>query len=157
MTPTQLPGHLSPRLVLVVLVLVGIIAAVFIGLRLNAHHKLENFLSPSPVPSELRVLQSRGTLFNSYYHFAGPPAVIVSVLQSKGLLEVPTEPPASSDVTGFSAREQTKHSWDWWQPSALSKPRFFHLYHKSETGQGWNEGWWINEATNEAYAYFIGG
>jgi len=148
--------RLSPRLLVVVLALVGIIAAVFVVLHLIARDNLKIFLSPSPVPSELRVLQSRGTLFSRYYHFVGPPAVIASVLQTKGLVEVPAEPPETSDMTSFSAREQTTNSWDWWQPNTLSKPRFFHLHHKSQAVQGWDEGWWISGETNEAYAY-IGG
>jgi hypothetical protein len=143
----------SRRLLAVALALVGIIAAVWVILRLNARHNLEIFLNPSPVSSELRVLHSRGTLFSSYYHFTGPPAVIASVLQSKGLVEVPADPPETSDMTSFSARERTKTSWDWWQPSALSKPRFFHLHHESQAVQGWDEGWWISGETNEAYAY----
>ena len=154
---TASPAFLrSPRLLAVVLALVATIAAVCVALRLNARHKLLIFLSPSPVPSELRVLHSRGTPFNSYYHFTGSPAAIASVLQSKGLVEIPAEPPETSDTTSFSAREQTKNSWDWWQPETMSKPRFFHLHHKSQAVQGWDEGWWINGETNEAYAYIKG-
>jgi hypothetical protein len=148
--------RLSPRLLAVLLALIGIIAAVCVISRLNTRHNLQIFLSPSPIPSQLRVLHSRGTLFSRYYHFTGPPAVIVSVLQSKGLVEVPADPPETSDMTSFSARERSKNPWDWWQPGVMSKPRFFYLHHESQAVQGWGEGWWINGETNEAYAFISG-
>ena len=105
--------RVSRRLLVVALALLGIIGAIYLTLRLNARHNLEIFLRPSPVPSDLRVLHKRGTLSSSYYHFSGSPAVIDSIIQLKGLVEVPTEPPESSDMSGFSAKERTKVSWEW--------------------------------------------
>jgi hypothetical protein len=148
--------RVSRRLLVVALALLGIIGTVYLTLRLNARHSLEIFLRPSPVPSDLRVLHKRGTLFSSFYHFSGSPAVIDSIIQLKGLVEVPTEPPESSDMSGFSAKERTKVSWEWWQPTSMPGARFYFLHHKSEAVQGWSEGWWVSGATNEVYA-FIGG
>ena len=70
--------------------------------------------------------------------------------------ELPAELPDKPDITGFSSRERTKVSWGWWQPASMSNPRFFFRHHQSDAVQGWAEGWWVNGATNEVYA-FIGG
>lgn len=146
----------SRRLLVVALALLGVIGAVYLTLRLNARHNLEIFLRSSPVPSDMRVLHKRGTLSGSYCHFSGSPDSIDSIIQLKGLVEVPTEPPESSDMSGFSAKERTKVSWEWWQPTSMPGARFYFLHHKSEAVQGWSEGWWVSGATNEVYA-FIGG
>lgn len=135
---------------LLTLVAVGVLAWI------DTRQHLRIFMKPSPVPNGLRVRHGRQILFASYLHFTGSPAAIVELLKSKGLEEVPIEPPESSDFTGFSARARTKEPWDWWQPASMEKPKFYFRHHKSEAVQGWSEGWWVNEATNEVYA-FIGG
>jgi hypothetical protein len=147
---------ISRRLLVLAIALLGIIGVVYLTLRLNARHNLEIFLRPSPVPSDLKVLHTRGTISGSYYHLSGSPAVIDSIIKLKGLVEVPTEPPESSDIGGFGAKERTKVSWDWWQPTTMFGARFYFLHHRSEAVQGWSEGWWVSGATNEVYA-FIGG
>jgi len=137
---------------------VAVLAFVAVGVLswLDTRQHLQIFTDPSPVPSGLRVHHGRSILFSSYVHFTGPAATIASLLQSKALVEVPAEPPETSDFTAFASREQTKVPWSWWQPTTMSNPKFFFLHHKSEAVQGWSEGWWVNGATNEVYA-FIGG
>ena len=140
------------------LIEVSVLAFVAVGVLswLDTRQNMRIFMTSSPVPSGLRIHHGRNILFNSYVHFTGPPSAIASLLQSKGLVEVPTEPPETSDVSGFSSRDRTKVSWSWWQPAAMSNPRFFFLHHKSEAVQGWSEGWWVNGATNEVYAFISG-
>ena len=111
-------------------------------------------MEPAPVPAGLQVHQGQSRLFGMYVHFSGSPEAIASLLKAKGLVEVPTEPTESSD--GYGSRERSKAAWDWWQPANLSQPRFFFRHHKSEAIQGWSEGWWINGATNEVYAFLSG-
>ena len=140
------------------LIEVSALAFVAVGILswLDTRQQMRIFMTSSPVPSGLRVHHGRSILFNSYVHFTGPPAAIASLLQSKGLVEVPAEPPETLDYTAFGSREQSKASWGWWQPASMPTPRFFFLHHKSEAVQGWSEGWWVSGATNEVYA-FIGG
>jgi hypothetical protein len=123
---------------------------------LSTRQHLRIFMNPVPVPSGVRVHHGRSILFSSYVHFTGSPAAIASLLHSKGLVELPADPPETSDITGFSSRERTKVAWSWWQPATMSNPRFFFLHHKSDAVQGWSEGWWVSGAMSEVYA-FIGG
>lgn len=148
--------RLSRRLLVVALAIVAITGSLYVILRWNARHNLEVFLRPSPVPSDLTVLDNQGTVFSRYYHFTGPPKVIASIMELKGLVEVPAEPSDPSEMTGFSAKERSKISWDWWQPAEMEKPRFFFLHHTSETAQGWSEGWWVSGDTNEVFAFVSG-
>lgn len=141
---------------LLVVVLVCALLAVSVLSYLDTRQHMRTFMTGSPEPSGLRVHHGRSTLFSSYVHFTGSPATIGSLLRSKGLLEVPAEPPESSDATGFGSRERSKVTWGWWQPTSMSGARFYFLHHKSEAVQGWSEGWWVSGATNEVYA-FIGG
>ena len=138
---------------LLILVSVYATLAVAILSYLDTRQHMRIFMTSSPVPSGLRVRHGRSILFSSYVHFTGPPTAIASLLQSKGLVEVPAEP---SDNPGFGSRERTKVSWSWWQPTSMSNAKFFFLHHKSDAVQGWSEGWWVSGATNEVYA-FIGG
>ena len=123
---------------------------------LDRRQNLRIFMTPSPVPSGLRVHHGRSLFFSSYVHFTGPPAAIASLLQSKGLVEVSAGSPITSDLSGYSSRELTKVPWGWWQPTSMSNPRFFFLHHKSNAFQGWSEGWWVNGTTNEVYAFISG-
>jgi len=140
------------------LVVVSVCALVAVGVLsyLDTRQHMQIFMTGSPEPSGLRVHHGRSILFSSYVHFTGSPSTIASLLQSKGLLEVPSEPPESSDHTGSGSRERSKVSWGWWQPASMPGARFYFLHHKSEAVQGWSEGWWVSGATNEVYA-FIGG
>jgi cytochrome c1 len=97
----------------------------------DTRQHLRIFMNPSPVPRGLHVHHGRSIMFSSYVHFTGSPAVIASLLQSKGLAEIPPEPAEGNDWTSYSARQQTNSSWDWWQPGAMSNARFFFLHHKS--------------------------
>lgn len=137
---------------------VAVLALVVVGVLswLDTRHNLQVFMNSSPVPSGLRVHHGRSILFSSYVHFTGPADTIASLLQSKALIEVPAKPPETLDSTGWGSRERTKVSWSWWQPATMSNPKFFFLHHTSTAPQGWSEGWWVNGATNEVYA-FIGG
>ena len=147
--------HFGWRTLLMVVSLTAFIAVGILS-YLDTRQHMRIFMSFSPAPSGLQVHRGRSMLFSSYVHFTGPPATIASMLQSKGLLEVPAEPTATSDYTGFGSRERTKVSWGWWQPTSMPSPRFYFLHHESETVQGWSEGWWVSGATNEVYA-FVGG
>jgi len=135
-----------------------VLALVAVGLLswLQTRQHLQIFMKPKPVPSGVRVRHGRSILFSNYVHFTAPPGAIASIIQSKELVEVPAELPDKPDITGFSSRERTKVSWGWWQPASMSNPRFFFRHHQSDAVQGWAEGWWVNGATNEVYA-FIGG
>lgn len=140
------------------LVVVSVCAVVAVGVLsyLNTRQHMRIFMTGSPLPSGLRVHHGRSFLFSGYVHFTGPPATIASLLHSKGLLEVPAEPPESSDYTGFGSRERSKVLWWWWQPTSMPGARFYFLHHKSEAIQGWSEGWWVSGATNEVYAFISG-
>lgn len=140
------------------LIEVSVLALVAVGIFswADTRQHLRIFMSPSPVPRGLHIHHGRSIMFSSYVHFSGPPTVIASLLQSKGLAEIPAEPPEGNDWTSYGARQQTNSSWDWWQPGAMSNARFFFLHHKSLAVQGWSEGWWVNGATNEVYAFISG-
>jgi hypothetical protein len=140
-------------LTLVVLV----VAPATVGLMswFQTGESLEMFMKPAPVPQGLRVYHGRSTLFSSFVHFTGPPEAIASVLAAKGLAEIPPELPEGPDSAGFWERERFAKPWNWWQPAAMSSPRFFFRQYPG-AAQGWTVGWWVNGATNEVYAYISG-
>jgi hypothetical protein len=140
------------------LMVVSVCALAAVGLLSysDTRQHMQIFMTSSPLQSGLRVHHGRSILFSSFVHFTGPPAAIASLLQSKGLLEVPAEPPESSDYTGFSNRERSRVSWGWWQPTSMPSAKFYFLHHKSNAIQGWSEGWWVSGATNEVYAFISG-
>jgi hypothetical protein len=135
-----------------------VLALVAVGLLswLQTRQHLRIFMQPAPVPNGVQVRQGRSILFSTYVHFSATPEAIASVIQSKALLEVSAVMPDKSDITDFSSRERTKVSWGWWQPATMSSPKFFFRHHASEAVQGWCEGWWVNGATNEVYAFISG-
>jgi hypothetical protein len=123
---------------------------------LQTRQAMQIFFDPMPVPNGVHVLHGRSILFSSYVHFSAPPAVIAAIIHSKELAEAPAEIPDQGDISGYSERQQTIVSWGWWQPSTMSKPKFFYRHHTSEAIQGWSEGWWVNSDTNEVYALISG-
>ena len=130
---------------------------------IQTKQEIKIFMAPVSVPQNIVVHNGRSIMFSSYVHFSGPAEKIAEIIKAKELAEVPAEFQESLDVskapidgTSFSAREQTKTSWDWWQPTKMSNPKFYFRHHKSEAVQGWSEGWWVNDKTNEVYAT-IGG
>lgn len=141
-------------------VTVAILSTIICGLQFwtQTRHDLKIFFEPSPLPAGLHVYRGRTILFSSYVHFTAPPSAIAAIVQSKGLIEVPAEIPdeGTNDLSGFSARENTKKSWGWWQPTNMPNSKLFFRHHESEAVQGWTEGWWINGATNEVYAFISG-
>ncbi len=123
---------------------------------LQTRQQMAIFMNPVPVPSELCVHRGRSIMFSSYVHFTGPPEVIDALIRSKQLKEVLPGPTNQDDDSGFFLWLKLSAPWDWWQPAAMPNPRFFHRHHESDAIQGWGEGWWVNGATNEVYAW-IGG
>ncbi len=150
---------LSLRKMLVGGVLISFVVTLGIS-WLDTRQHLRIFLSPAPVPDGLHVLRGRAIMFESFVHFTAPPEVVASLLQTKGMVAVPDkspdELPAGSDLSLYFERQRSRDSWDWWQPAVMGKPTFFYRHHQSQAAQGWVEGWWVNSATNEVYA-FIGG
>lgn len=140
------------------LIEVAVLALVAVGIVswLDTRQHLRIFMNPSPVPSGLRVHQGRSILFSSYVHFTAPPDSIASLLQSKGLVEVPAELSDGRDTGPWSSRDHSGVPDGWWQPLTMSSPRFFFRHHESQAVQGWSEGWWVNGATNEVYAFISG-
>lgn len=132
------------------LVVIGLLA------HLQTRQHIQIFMEPASVPEGLVIHNGRSIMFSSYIHFTGPPEKIVAILKVKELAEVPAEISELVDYSGFNERERTKALWDWWQPIKMSNPKFFYRHHKSEAIQGWSEGWWVNDKTNEVYA-LIGG
>jgi hypothetical protein len=124
--------------------------------RVQTNQKLKIFLQPMPVSSEVKIIHGRTTLHCGYTHFTAPQSLIAAAIQAKQLIEVP----ALSGEDGLSHEEITARTisapWDWWQPATMPKGKLFYKHHKSQAPQGWHEGWWVNEQTNEVYA-FIGG
>jgi hypothetical protein len=112
---------------------------------------LEILFKPAPVPPGVRVLNGRQELFGVHVHFTAPPGVLSSVIQAKGLVEVP-ETEEGTDSPGWPAREQSKRVWDWWNPTNMPGAKFFFRHHLSQAVQGWTEEWWVNGETNEVYA-----
>jgi hypothetical protein len=141
---------------LVIEVLVSALIAVSFLSWSQTRQNMEIFMNPAPVPSEVQVYRGRNTLFNNFVHFTAPPAVIAAIIKSKELVEVPSEPPDQWGVTGYSFMRQAKVAWGWWQPATMTNPRFFYRHHESLEVQGWSEGWWVNAATNEVYAFISG-
>jgi len=70
---------------------VSVLALVAVGVFswADTRQHLRIFISPSPLPRGLHVHHGRSIMFSSYVHFTGSPAVIASLLQSKGLAEIP--------------------------------------------------------------------
>jgi hypothetical protein len=142
--------HFAWRTLFIEVVLLALVA---VGLLswLQTRQALEIFMKPGPVPSEMHVHRGRSILFSCYVHFSARPADIAAIIQSKELVEVPSE-----EANQNSLLQRTKISWDWWQPAAMFNPRFFYRHHQSDAVQGWSEGWWVNGATNEVYALISG-
>ena len=106
------------------------------------------------VPNGVHVLHGYSSLFSTYVHFSAPPAVIAAAIHANGLTEAPAEMPATGDSSGYVQWQKAMVSWDWWQPSTMSKPRFFYLHHASELFDPPRIGWCVNSDTNEVYAFF---
>ena len=133
---------------------------------LDTHRRLKSLTHPAPVPSRLRVIHGTMGPFVTEVHLIGPTDSIATLLRSKGLFEVPSRPPEDLevqvsleppqdldlDLEGWKWREQTKVSKGWWNPTAMTRPKFFFLRHQTgATNSGWIEGWWVNGPTNEVY------
>jgi hypothetical protein len=144
------------------LLFVEVIFLTLIGGGLLAWSQTRQFMKiimePMPVPNGLHVKQGRQLLFTGFVHFTASPSDIATIIEAKKLIEVPAEIPDEGvkDLSGFSARANSENSWNWWQPTNMPNSKFFYRHHESEAVQGWSEGWWVNGATNEVYA-FIGG
>ena len=95
-------------------------------------------------------------VFDSFIHFTASPADIAAIIKSKGLTEVPDEMPDKGDSSTYFVRQKSKDPHGWWQPAEMSNPKFYYRAHERPGMQGWDERWWVNDATNEVYAN-IGG
>ncbi len=124
----------------------------------STRKNLEILMNPMPVPAELRVLRGQRYLHGMEVHFTAAPEAISALIRSKRLVEVPAEPGDENtlDISDHSARRQSGKQRSWWRPTSMPGAKFYYLHHKSQAIQGWAEGWWVNGATNEVYA-FIGG
>lgn len=118
----------------------------------GTRQRLRTFMAPEPVPRELKVLHSRAEFFAMDVHFTAPPAAIAKLIQSKELVETPDDIDQASAFPGYSGMQRSKVSRGWWQPTTMSKPRYYYRHHESQSVQGWCEEWWVNGATNEVYA-----
>ena len=145
--------HFGWRTLLAEVAVVPLIAVGVLSV-LDTRQRLKGLTHPASVPSGLRVLHGSMGPFVNEVHFAGPPDGIASVLQSRGLVEVPLEPPQhlDLDLQGWKWREQTKVLRGWWKPTSMMSPKFFFREHSAgETNAGWVEGWWVNGSTSEVY------
>lgn len=135
----------------------ALLALVTVGLSSwwQTRQHLETFFNHAPVPSGVQVHHGRQNLFSEFVHFTARPEVISTIIQSKELMAVPAEEP-DGDSSAYWERQKSQTPWDWWQPATMSNPRFFYRYHKTDMGSGWAEGWWVNDATNEVYAFISG-
>jgi len=97
------------------------------------------------VPKGIHVHHGRTVMFGSFVHFSAPPEVVTAIIQARQLA-----PPSEAQA---SAQERSRAPWGWWNPARMSNPRFFVRQRKSDTGQYWTQGIWVNDATNEVYAY----
>jgi hypothetical protein len=116
---------------------------------------LRIIMAPMAVPESVRVRHGKSVLFGSYVHFISSPSDIATLIRSKELIEVPDwNLDSEADMPeGFPERERRKIAWDWWQPAPGA--RFYYRHHKGDA-QGWAEGWWVNDKTNEVFAYING-
>ncbi|MFM8469102.1 MAG: hypothetical protein ACKODH_03910 [Limisphaerales bacterium] len=110
------------------------------------------------VPTDLRVRRGQRFLHGAQVHFSASPAFISAMISSKKLREIPAALPDDGelDLSDVSARRQSAEERDWWRPASMPGAKFYYHHHQSQAIQGWAEGWWVNGATNEVYA-FIGG
>lgn len=140
------------------LVAVGLsLATIGLGSFFSTRKHLEILLNPMQVPADFRVQRGHRFLHSIHVHFIGSPATISALIRAKQLVEVPAAVPDDEpDISRSSARRQSAEEWDWWRPASMPGAKFYYLHHKSQAIQGWAEGWWVNGATNEVYA-FIGG
>jgi len=101
----------------------------------------------NPIPNSVHLHQGTTIMFATFVHFSAPPEVVVKIIQSHQLLA----------VTNDSPEQIEQKQWEtllggWWQPAAMSNPKFFMRHHQDFTIQGWTEMLWVNEATNEVFA-----
>lgn len=158
-------NHFGWRILLTEVSAAALVAVAVLSI-LDTRQRLKRLTHPAPLPSGLRILQGNEGLFCYEVHFVGPAESITTVLQSRGLVEVPSvlpppkevqvpsEPPQHLDLElqGWKWREQTEVSRGWWKPTAMSNPKFFFREHSAgETNAGWIEGWWVNGSTDEVY------
>jgi hypothetical protein len=115
---------------------------------------LKILMKPVPVPSSVHVYQGRGFLFSTYVHFSAPPEVITAIIQSHQLFCPTNDSP--EQIEQIQTDRMMRTSCDWWQPTMMSTPTFFMRHHESLAVQGWTEGWWVNDKTNEVYAFISG-
>jgi hypothetical protein len=147
--------HFSWRAIVIETVILSLLAVIFLS-RINTQQTIHIFFAPGPVPSQIHIYQGRGRFFDAYVHFSATPADIAAAINAKELVEVPEELPEQGDFSNDNERQRAITPWDWWQPATMTNPRFFFRHHTSEAIQGWSEGWWINGATNEVYAFISG-
>lgn len=123
---------------------------------MQAREHLSIFTKPMPVPDSVRLKHGRSVLFGGYVHFTASPSDIEALIRSKELIEVPNwDPDGDAErPEGFNERERRKTAWGWWQPAPGA--RFYYRHHTSDAPQGWAEGWWVNDGTNEVFAYING-
>ena len=121
--------------------------------RIQTSQELETFMQPAAIPTGVHIQQGRRILFSSYVHFTGSPSDIAAAIRAKGLLDSPTKYSDQEDMTNVDEAIRTRKGWDWWQPAMMPNPKFYFLHHKSDAVQGWDEGWWVNDKTNEVFAY----
>jgi hypothetical protein len=137
------------RLLAVEIILTAFITVSFLSWY-QTHDFLKIFMNPVPMPSSVHVYQGRGVLFSTYVHFSAPPEVITAIIQSHQMFSPTNDSPEQIE------QDRMKTSWDWWHPATMSNPKFFMRHHESLAVQGWTEGMWINDATNEVYAFISG-
>jgi hypothetical protein len=137
----------------------ALLALVTVGLSSwwQTRQNLVTFFNHAPVPGGVQVHHGHNNLFAEFVHFTAQPKVISTIIQSKELVAVPAEEP-DGDSSAYWERQKSQTPRDWWQPATMSNPKFFYRYHKTDMGMGtgWAEGWWVNDATNEVYAFISG-
>ena len=145
------------RMIWIEVVLLSLISVSILSWADTRQH-LKNFMKPVTVPDSVRVKHGRQILFSSFVHFTASPPDIAALIQAKELVEVKDW--NLSDIEkmpeNFGERERAKATWGWWQPTSMSGARFYLRLHKSDAPQGWLEGWWVNDKTNEVFAYISG-
>jgi hypothetical protein len=144
-----------PMMWLLVLILTLLSVAGVSWAQTRQHLRI--LMEPASIPQSLRVHHGRSVLFSSFVHFTASASDITALIKSKELIEVPDwDSDSDAEIPkNFHERERRKTAWDWWQPASMPGAKFYHRHHEG-VAQGWVEGWWVDDKTNEVFAYISG-
>ncbi len=134
-------------------ILAGALISVLFFSWFTPKHTFEMFLKP--VPRSVKIHHGHRALFSVWIHFSASPEDVALLIQSRHLDRVAdsTEPTEATQERARSVKPVIVPQW--WQPQDMTGAVFYYRAHGG-TAAPWSEGVWVNDKTNEVFAYVRG-